>query len=84
MSTHRQQPLQENLVPLLALMSGLVAAALYWWSRGSLWEDEIIAITHGLQPLLGFFVEVLRNEIHAPRWCLCLRWHWGRSNGGDI
>lgn len=45
-------------------IAGLIGALLYFLARQSLWEDEIIALTHGLQPLPSFFIEILRNDIH--------------------
>jgi putative flippase GtrA len=51
-------------IPALAILSGLIRAIDSWSSRSSLWEDEIIAITHGLQSFPLFFIEVLRNDIH--------------------
>jgi ABC-type dipeptide/oligopeptide/nickel transport system permease component len=50
------------LVPLFALVSGITSAIVFWWNRGSLWEDEIIAITHGLESFPDFFIQILRNE----------------------
>ena len=42
-----------------------------------LWEDEIIAVTHAVQPLPYFFVEVVRNDIHPPLYFLQLHvWGW--------
>jgi mannosyltransferase len=49
---------------------------LWWYTRTSFWEDEIIAITHGNQPLPLFFIEMLRNDIHPPLYFLQLKlWH---------
>jgi hypothetical protein len=63
----------EGLVLWLSLLSGLCSAFAFWWQRHSLWEDEIIAMTHGLQPLPGFFVEILRNDIHPFFYFLLLK-----------
>ncbi len=52
-----------GLIYVLGIV-GVAAAVFYWASRGSLWEDEIIAVTHGLTSLPQFFFEVLRNDIH--------------------
>lgn len=63
---------------LLALFTaiGCLMVLLWWQARTSLWEDEIIAITHGNQPLPLFFIEVLRNDIHPPLYFLLLKfWH---------
>jgi mannosyltransferase len=55
---------------------GCLVTLLWWHGRESLWEDEIIAITHGNQPLPLFFVETLRNDIHPPLYFLQLKlWH---------
>ncbi len=51
---------------------GVAAALAFFAARGSLWEDEIIAITHANQPLPLFFVEILRHDIHPPLYFLQL------------
>ena len=56
----------ERRICVLSIVIGCIAAAFWWWTRTSLWEDEIIAITHANQPLPLFFVELLRNDIHPP------------------
>jgi hypothetical protein len=66
-------PRAERFAIGLAVAIGLLGAMRYWWGRGSLWEDEIIAVTHGLQPLPLFFVEVLRFDIHPPLYFLLLK-----------
>ena len=55
------------------IIIGMISALIFFWSRGSLWEDEIIAISHGLQPLPLFFVEVLRHDIHPFIYFLLLK-----------
>jgi hypothetical protein len=60
-------------VVLLATSVGLFGAAVYWWGRNTLWEDEIIAVTHGLQALPLFFIEVLRFDIHPPLYFLFIK-----------
>ena len=55
-----------------AIVVGVVAALRFFALRGSLWEDELIAITHANQPLPSFFVELLRNDIHPPLYFLQL------------
>lgn len=82
MSTTQRQLDVHTLVPLVALIAGMTSAIFFWWSRGSLWEDEIIAITHGLQPFPGFFVEVLRNDIHPFFYFLLLK-IWTAPNLGS-
>lgn len=67
--------------PILVL--GIASAVLAWWSRSSFWEDEGIAITHGLQPLPGFFVEVLRNDIHPFLYFLFLKLWSAPAFGSD-
>lgn len=57
---------------LVACAIGIGAALTFYAHRGSLWEDELIAITHANQPLPSFFVEMLRNDIHPPLWFLQL------------
>lgn len=63
----------DRLLPMIIIASGLATAATTWWSRGSLWEDEIIAITHRLQPFPHFFIEILRNDIHPFLYFLLLK-----------
>ncbi len=61
-------------------MSYLLAAALlcgagmrFWLKLDSgLWEDEVIAVTHAVQPLPYFFVNIVRNDIHPPLYFLQL------------
>lgn len=57
----------------LAILVGLVGAVLFWGARTSLWEDELIAVTHGLQPVSSFLTEMLRNDIHPAVWFLLLK-----------
>lgn len=59
-----ERPRYSDIIPVIALISGVSSAILFWAQRGSFWEDEIIAVTHGLQPFPSFFVEILRNDIH--------------------
>lgn len=41
------------------------------------WEDEIIAVTHAVQPLPQLFIEVARNDVHPPLYFLQLHfWSW--------
>ncbi len=65
--------LPEKAVLTAVAAAGLVSALLFLLARGSFWEDEIIAFTHGLQPLSTFFSEVLRNDIHPPVYFLLLK-----------
>lgn len=51
---------------------GVAAQTHGYLGRGSLWEDELIAITHANQPLPLFFIQVLRNDIHPPLYFLQL------------
>jgi mannosyltransferase len=60
----------------LAIGFGCLVMLLWWYTRTSFWEDEIIAITHGNQALPLFFIETLRNDIHPPLYFLQLKlWH---------
>jgi len=43
---------------------GILLGWRYVGQRQSLWQDEISALTHGLQPWGSFVVEIIRNEIH--------------------
>lgn len=56
----------------VAILVGIAAAVRFYLMRGSLWEDEVIAITHANQSLPLFFIEVLRNDIHPPIYFLQL------------
>ena len=66
-----------------AIVLGVVAALSFYLHRGSLWEDEIIAITHANQPLPLFFIELLRNDIHPPLYFLQLDGWLALGDGGD-
>lgn len=63
----------ENLALAIAILVGLFATFSYFFSRGSLWGDEIIALTHGLQPFPEFFIQILRNDIHPFFYFLILK-----------
>lgn len=76
-------PLALRLLVAFALALGFGAVLRFWLSRGSLWEDEIIAITHANEPLPRFFVETLRNDIHPPLFFLQLDGWLGLGNDGD-
>lgn len=58
---------------LVSIAIGSLAALVWWWNRTSLWEDEVIAITHANQPFPLFFIEILRNDIHPPIYFLQLK-----------
>lgn len=64
------------VAPVGLILCGLLNAFLYWWQRHSLWEDELIALTHTLQPLPQFFVGVVRNDMHPFVYFLLLK-VWG-------
>jgi hypothetical protein len=49
----------------------------------NLWEDEIIAVTHAVQPLDRLLVNVVRNDIHPPVYFLQLHL-WGTISRADI
>ncbi len=68
----RNRLLQQGL-PLLAAIVGLIALIHYFSLRSSLWEDELIALTHTFQPLPSFFMEILRNDIHPFVYFLVLK-----------
>lgn len=42
------------------------------FSRLNLWEDEIIAATHAVQPLPVLLLNVIRNDVHPPLYFLQL------------
>ena len=65
--------LRRHILPWLAICAGLAAVLHYFLLRTSLWEDELIALTHTFQPLPSFFVEVLRNDIHPFFYFLVLK-----------
>ena len=76
-------PRLEVALCVLTIAVGIVAATAFWLARDSLWEDEIIAITHGLQPLPSFFVEMLRNDIHPFVYFLLLKGWAAVAPGSD-
>ena len=83
MKSKSRQLCFDVMVPAIALISGLTCAWLYWSRRTSLWEDEIIAITHGLQPFPEFFVETVRNDIHPFLYFMLLKGWTSLSIGSD-
>jgi mannosyltransferase len=73
----------------MVIAIGAIAALTVFFARGSLWEDEIIAITHTNQALPLFFMETSRNDMHPPLYFLQLDgWlalrtntdHWALAN----
>jgi mannosyltransferase len=73
---HSQKPPMRRSdwwICLISIGMGSLAALVWWWSRTSLWEDEVIALTHANQPFPLFFVEILRNDIHPPLYFLQLK-----------
>ncbi len=76
-------PLALRALVVFALALGLGAALRFYLSRGSLWEDELIAITHANEPLPRFFVEMLRNDIHPPLYFLQLDGWLALGNDSD-
>lgn len=68
---------------VVGLSAGTLAAVIAWARRDSFWEDEIIAVTHGLQPLPLFFSEILRNEIHPFFYFLLLKFWAAIDFGSD-
>lgn len=80
--TMRPNATLDWLLPLALWASGLSAAWTWLRARNSLWEDEIIAITHGLQHGWLFFSEILRNDIHQFVYYLLLK-GWTSFNFGS-
>lgn len=68
-----------DVIAAAALLCGLASAVMSWWVRGSLWEDEIIAATHGLEKLPFFFVEIIRTDIHPFLYFLLIK-AWSSIN----
>ena len=68
---------------IVAIIVGAAAALSFYLHRGSLWEDEIIAITHANQPLPLFFIQLLRNDIHPPLYFLQLDAWLALGDGSD-
>ena len=50
--------------------------------RHGLWEDEIIAVTHAMQPFPSILVEIARNDIHPPLYFLQLHL-WALAGHSD-
>ena len=61
-----------RLFCVVAIVVGIAAALYFYGHRTSLWEDELIAVTHANQPLPLFFIEILRNDLHPPLYFLQL------------
>lgn len=77
-----RQPVIDRIFSGIALASGIACAVIFWMRRTSLWEDEIIAITHGLQPLPEFFFQMFRNDMHPFLYFLGLKF-WASLNIGS-
>lgn len=74
----------QQILPLMALCIGLGVVVLHFAMRDSLWEDELIALTHTFQPLPTFFIEILRNDIHPFFYFLVLKaWMLFVPGSGD-
>nr|WP_252508648.1 glycosyltransferase family 39 protein [Magnetospira sp. QH-2] len=73
----------DRLFPAVLTLFGLSCALFYWSGRESLWLDEIIAITHGLQPFPAFFVEILRHDIHPALYFWILGFWSSLAFGSD-
>ena len=54
-----------RLVVLATIMIG-IGLRLNELFRINLWEDEIIAVTHAVQPFWELLVNVVRHDIHPP------------------
>jgi len=54
-----------NVLLALSILVGVVIRCVTHLDQG-LWEDEIIAATHAVQPLPALLVDVVRNDIHPP------------------
>jgi hypothetical protein len=62
---------------LLAVICAGVAMRLAVRVHQGFWEDEIIAVTHAVQPLSQFFIECIRDDTHPPLYFLQLHfWSW--------
>jgi mannosyltransferase len=64
------------VVLVAAILAGIAMRFVIRFDQG-FWEDEIIAVTHAVQPLPGFFVESIRDDTHPPLYFLQLHfWSW--------
>lgn len=68
-----QNSIRNRILPLLGICVGLVALIHYFSLRNTLWEDEVIALTHTFQPVPSFFIQILRNDIHPFFYFLLLK-----------
>jgi hypothetical protein len=65
-----------GVVLVAAILAGIAMRFVIRFDQG-FWEDEIIAVTHAVQPLPGFFVESIRDDTHPPLYFLQLHfWSW--------
>lgn len=86
-SARRKLPRAQDMpvwfsVPVIAILIGIIVRIVIRNST-SLWEDEIIAVTHATQPFLGVIVDALANDMHPPLYFLELHF-WsllGHSDG---
>lgn len=70
------------LLPLLAAAVGILARVVLFPHRPNLWEDEIIAVTHAVQPLGRLLVNVARNDVHPPLYFIQLHL-WAIASRAD-
>jgi mannosyltransferase len=80
-TTARMGPTWECLAISFLLAIGILLR--FWTSRPTdLWEDEVIATTHAVQPLWAVVVDTLRNDIHPPLYFLQLHF-WSLLGSSD-
>lgn len=68
---------------LMVLAAGVGLRLALVPSNPNLWEDEIIATTHAVQPLDRLLVNVIRNDVHPPFYFLQLHL-WGAVSHSDL
>lgn len=73
----------QGWLPLVLAFAGIAAAAVCMSLRESLWEDEVISITHGLQSGWLFFSQILRNDIHQFVYYLLLKGWTSLNHASD-
>jgi mannosyltransferase len=70
------------VLSIVAICVGTAIRLIVTLNQG-FWEDEIIAVTHAVQPLPHFFVNIARNDVHPPLYFLQLHF-WALVSHADL
>jgi mannosyltransferase len=79
------QPRRARWIDYLAALTIFTGVILRLWIKfpTDFWEDEIIAVTHAVQPTWAVVVDTIRNDIHPPLYFLQLH-VWSLISDSDV